>query len=135
MKTIAVRSFFCGPSWIMQRGFLLGTAGRNKPPAASTGSTGTGPAAAGSTSVGPAASTGSSGGTGPAGVAGSASAGPAASTGSGAGGFGPYSQEQVEQFVKQLKHMDMLGIDTYVTCSGEIFDREELRQVIKRFDR
>ena len=69
------------------------------------------------------------------GVAGSASAGPAASTGSGAGGFGPYSQEQVEQFVKQLKHMDMLGIDTYVTCSGEIFDREELRQVIKRFDR
>ena len=96
---------------------------------------GTGPAAAGSTSVGPAASTGSSGGTGPAGVAGSASAGPAASTGSGAGGFGPYSQEQVEQFVKQLKHMDMLGIDTYVTCSGEIFDREELRQVIKRFDR
>ena len=61
---------------------------------------------------------GSSGGTGPAGVAGSASAGPAACTGSGAGGFGPYSQEQVEQFVKQLKHMDMLGIDPYVTCSG-----------------
>ena len=23
--------------------------------------------------------------------------------------------------MKQLKHMDMLGIDTYVTCSGEIF--------------
>ena len=92
-------------------------------PAAWTGSTGTGPAAAGSKSVGPAASTRS------------ASAGPAACTGSGAGGFGPYSQEQVEQFVKQLKHMDMLGIDTYVTCSGEIFDREELRQVIKRFDR
>ena len=74
-------------------------------------------------------------GLGPAGVGGSASAGPAACTGSGAGGFGPYSQEQVEQFVKHLKHMDMLGIDTYVTCSGEIFDREELRQVIKRFER
>ena len=126
---------FGGPSSITQRSFLLGAAGRNKPPAASTGSSGTGPAAAGSALSGPAASTGSSGGTGPAGAAGSALAGPAASTGSGAGGFGPYSQEQVEHFVRQLKHMDMLGIDTYVTGNGEIFDREELRQGIKRFDR
>ena len=39
------------------------------------------------------------------GVAGSASSAPAASTGS-----GPYSQEQVEQFVKQLKHMEPAGV-------------------------
>ena len=33
----------------------------------------------------------------------------------------PLLEHAQEQFVKQLKHMDMVGIDTYVTCSGEIF--------------
>ena len=125
----------------MQRGFLnkqsdgiFGAGGRKrKSPAASSGSSGPGPVsgAAGS------ASTGSSGPDHISGADKKDAGGEVASSSSGAdgqGGFGAYSQDQVQHFVRQLKHMDMLGLEVYVTESGAIFDREALRQIIKRFD-
>ena len=35
----------------------------------------------------------------------------------------------------QLRHMDALGLDLYVTSSGEMFSREELRQIKELHDR
>ena len=35
----------------------------------------------------------------------------------------------------QLRHMDALGLDLYVTSSGEMFSRKELRQIKELHDR
>ncbi|CAE7336679.1 unnamed protein product [Symbiodinium sp. CCMP2592] len=137
---------------------IFGGAGRKREsPGASTGSSGA-TGTAGTDSSGPVASTDSSGpvastdSSGPAASTstGSSATGPVlgAAAGStaddssvsgadaggdaGQGGFGPYSQEQVEHFKRQLKHMDMMGIDVYVTDFGAILDRDSLRQIIKR---
>ena len=143
MKAGAFCSFFVaqaiiGSRSIMQRGFLnssdgiFGAAGRKRksPPAASSGSSSSGPGPVSGADKKDAAADGQGG----ASSSGADGQGGASSSGAD-GGFGPYSKEQVQHFVLQLKHMDMLGIDTYVTDNGAIFGREELRDIIKRFDR
>ena len=130
-----------GSRLIMQRGFLnssdgiFGAAGRKRksPAAASSASSGPGPVSGADkkdAGAGPDGQGGASSSSGADGQRGASSSGA-----DGQGGFGPYTKEQVQHFVLQLKHMDMLGIDTYVTDNGAIFGREELRDIIKRFDR
>ncbi|CAE7216544.1 unnamed protein product [Symbiodinium sp. KB8] len=108
----------------MQRGFLnssdgiFGAAGRKRksPPAASSGSSSSGPGPVSGADKKDAAADGQGG----ASSSGADGQGGASSSGAD-GGFGPYSKEQVQHFVLQLKHMDMLGIDTYVTDNGSSF--------------
>ncbi|CAE7226680.1 unnamed protein product, partial [Symbiodinium microadriaticum] len=99
---------------------IFGAAGRKRksPPAASSGSSSSGPGPVSGADKKDAAADGQGG----ASSSGADGQGGASSSGAD-GGFGPYSKEQVQHFVLQLKHMDMLGIDTYVTDNGAIFGR------------
>ena len=48
-----------------------------------------------------------------------------------------YTQQEIDHFVKQLETMIGWGDKdfTYITESGEIFDRKQLEEIIRRYGR
>lgn len=44
-----------------------------------------------------------------------------------------YTQAEINHFVAQLQTMRALGLDSYITESGMLFDQNELEQIIRRY--
>ena len=125
----------------MKRGFLLaGSSGKgldgSEAKASKSDGSGKGGAAAGddgSGKGGAAASSKGGDGSGTAGAAATSKGDGGKGRGRDGGAYG-FTREEVDGFVQQLKIMDAIGLDVYVTSNGSVFSREELRAIIIRFD-